>query len=191
MAQSLKSKETVTKSLSANPSKLIMRGKYDQAIVLLRNDLKQSPDCHWLWFELSSAYYEKKQYKRALKYAEKSLEIVPNCPLALWHCAGALSHTASILGMTENFQKSYDIYKRLIKKGVAGLDRMDCCNEGHEYNIGLINDCRLCIGMCTYGMSKYKEAKRWTKLFIKKHDKNSIYTKKFGERVLRSIEKHE
>jgi tetratricopeptide (TPR) repeat protein len=168
-----------------------MSGKYDQAIVLLRKMLRQSPDCHWGWFELSSAYYEKKKYILALRYAQKSLAIEPNCPLALWHCAGALSHTASILGIEENFQKSYDIYKKLLKKGVAGLDKMDCCNEGHNDNLGLINDCRLAVGMCAYGMNKYKEAKRWTNLFISKHDKNSIYTKKFGIRVLKSIEKYE
>jgi tetratricopeptide (TPR) repeat protein len=160
-------------------------GQYDQAIVLLRKNLKQSPDCHWLWFELSSAYYEKKKYKIALKYAQKALEIMPDCPLALWYCAAALSYS----DIEGSYQKSYDIYKQLIKKGVAGLDRMDCCNEGHDYNTGFINDCRLCIGMCAYDMNKYKEAKRWTKLFIKKYDENSIYTKKFGERTLKGIEK--
>lgn len=191
MARNSSSTATTKKLSSVNPNRLIMLGEYDQAIVLLRKMLKQSPDCHWAWFGLSSAHYEKKQYKRALRYARKSLSIVPDCPQALWHCAGALSHTASILGIEENFQKAYDIYKTLLKKGVLGLDKMTCCNEGHNYNIGFINDCRLAISICAYGMNKYDEAKRWARIFISKHGKHCIYSKKFGERVLGSIMRYQ
>lgn len=68
---------------------------------------------------------------------------------------------------------------------------MTCCNEGHNYNIGFINDCRLSLGICCYGMSKYKEAKQWIKLFISKHNPYGIYSKFYGKKVLASIIKHE
>lgn len=90
-------------------NRLIIGGKCDEAIDLLREELKKSPHNHWIFAELSSAYYEKKQYKRALFYAERALVLEPKCPLAKWYYAGALDHIATFHHVNENYQKAYNI----------------------------------------------------------------------------------
>ena len=62
-------------------NKRILAGRYDEAIVLIRKELRLLPqnhwNTHWLYSQLSSAYYEKKNYKKALKYSEESIKLAP------------------------------------------------------------------------------------------------------------------
>jgi tetratricopeptide (TPR) repeat protein len=165
------------KSLSKKSSNdLILDGKYDEAIVLLRKELKQSPASHWNWAQLSSAYYEKRKYKLARKHAEKALSLKPNCPNALWHYAGVLARF--------DIPKAYEVYRDLLKKGISRLDKMVCCNEGHERNLGFLNDCRFRIGVCCNVLNKEKEAIRWLRLFIKHYNSECSYPKGEAEAML-------
>jgi tetratricopeptide (TPR) repeat protein len=165
------------KSLSKRSSNdLILEGKYDEAIALLRKELKQLPHAHWDLTQLSSAYYEKRKYKLARRYAEKSLSLKPNCPNTMWHYAGVI--------VLFDIQKAYEVYRKLLKKGIGGLDRMACCNEGHERNLGLLNDCRFRLGLCCNLLNKHKEANRWLRLFVNLHNSECIHHKKDAQELL-------
>jgi tetratricopeptide (TPR) repeat protein len=165
--------------LKKSSNDLILDGKNDEAIALLRKELKQWPDSHWHWGQLSSAYHEKRKYKLALRYAEKAVALQPKCPLTLWYCACVLC-TFDVV----HILRAYEIYRNLLKKGISGLDKLKCCNEGHEYNLGLLNDCRFGVGWCCRLLNENKEAIRWFKLFVKHHNPACSYPKDFAQKML-------
>lgn len=170
-----------------NVNQMILDGKYDQAIVLLKKSLKQSPDCHWSLFELSSAYYEKRKYKTALKYARIAMEICPTCPTGNWHYASALVGVALHCRKSESaYILAYGICKNILERRVRGLDR-DPCSEGHEYNLGLINDFRFMIAMVCIGLKQNAEAKRWFRIFLSKHNVNCMMDKDSAHNFLNNI----
>src|SRR5437660_10867347 len=71
-------------------SDLILGEEWEKARALIEKALKKEPESHWLLTQLAETYYEQRQYKKALGLLLKSLEIVPDCPLTLWHLAGTL-----------------------------------------------------------------------------------------------------
>ena len=69
---------------------LIGKGDWKSARRAIEKQLDREPDDHWLWSRLSAVKYEQRDYEGALAAAEKALEMVPDCPLALWSYANAL-----------------------------------------------------------------------------------------------------
>src|SRR5262249_26328292 len=63
---------------------LLNKGQWRRAEAVIRKQLQDNPEDHWLWARLAGAKYEQREYRGALDAAEKALEIVPDCPLALW-----------------------------------------------------------------------------------------------------------
>ncbi len=57
---------------------------------LIREGLRRKPGDHWFLTRLALTYYEQRQYRRALHYDLKALNVEPYCPLAIWGYAGAL-----------------------------------------------------------------------------------------------------
>ncbi len=71
--------------------KLLAKEQWAQAQPLLHRELLYDPGSHWLWMMLGETYYEQRDYETALACARRAVELAPNCSLALWHYAGALS----------------------------------------------------------------------------------------------------
>jgi tetratricopeptide (TPR) repeat protein len=178
---------------NANGKKInsfIQHGRYDAAIILARSAIKKLPsndwDAHWLYTQLSSAYYEKHKYSTALKYSSKAMAIAPNCPLSLWHYAGDLV-------CNNKSDMAISIYHKILKKRFGKM-----CNESKEQTIALKSDCRIRLAMCYYSINQLQKARHWVKLFIRnfpldRPDRNGgvegIDKKKFGEKLLAKYEK--
>jgi hypothetical protein len=70
--------------------------KWERVRQLIRAELKEEPDSHWLLTRLSLTYYEEQAYRKSLSYSRKALKLAPRCPRALWDYAGCLQCSADI-----------------------------------------------------------------------------------------------
>lgn len=157
---------------------LIMCEMYDEAIVLLRRELRQDKDNHWLLAELSTCYHEKREYEKSLECIERAMGIEPECPLVLWHYAGALSSC-------ERDSAALVIYMSLINRGVKKI-AYGKCGEGLEAARSLVNDCRYRVGCIYYDQRNLTEAAKWFSEHLENRPKaDSIYNKRHVKGYLR------
>jgi tetratricopeptide (TPR) repeat protein len=123
----------------------IEKNAWKQARTAIESQLRKEPDDHWLWARLSAVKYEQRDYQGALEAAGKALEIVPDCPLALWSYAGAVE----MLGRSAD---AMDVYARLLQRGLEELKHPDRdaneCWEGPDWTAGLMEDCLFRIAGC-------------------------------------------
>ncbi len=165
--------------MSKEIEEAIRQEKWKEARALIRSKLKQFPEDHWLITRLGSTYYEQRQYKHSLRYAEKALSLAPNCPLVLWDYAGSLD-------MLQRPKEAIAIYKRILKKGVNQIAYGEC-GEGKAWARGLIADCHYRLAHCYRELGQWKEALREYKrhLSLRSPGCRSIYDiKKVRKEVL-------
>jgi tetratricopeptide (TPR) repeat protein len=165
----------------------ILRGRYKEAIALAKKELKRLPlndwDAHWLYTQLSAAYYEQRKYKTALKYSSKAYDIAPWCPLSIWHYAGDLYDN-------KKFSIAADLYHSMLEKSTNEL-AFGVCGEGREMASTYKSDCRIRLAMCYFKMKELQKARHWARLFLRYYPKSKlgIYRKEFGKKWFREIEK--
>jgi len=142
---------------------LIDRKAWKSAQSAIKKELDHEPDDHWLWSRLSGVKYEQRDYSGALDAAKKALEIVPDCPLALWSYASALDG----LGKTKEAGK---IYIQLLRRGVEELNRPDDdadeCWEGAEWTRRLVMDCIFCLAATLPKIGMPERAATWYRRFL-------------------------
>lgn len=163
-------------------NQLIQEDKYSEARALILELLNVIPDDHWLLAQLSSTYYEEKQYDISLQYVEKALLLEPRCPLVQWHYAGALS-------MIGRYEDALNVYKRLIRRGVSRI-AYGKCGEGLHWARSLINDCRYRAGLIYADMGDNATASRYIKSHIANRNRKttSIYNLREVKRDLITIQ---
>lgn len=172
------------KSIPNYVNKLIMQDKYDEAIALAKKELRRLPCTaertnddygleHWYLMHISSAYYEKRNYRRALLYAEKALELYPNCPLALWHYCGPLC-------MLDRYDEAIGIYKSLTR---GDFDSFLCAKP----DAGLKTDCRFHISKAYEQLGDIKNALKWAKLTKRYYSPEGLLKKKELDRWLNKL----
>jgi tetratricopeptide (TPR) repeat protein len=124
---------------------LIRKSAWKQAQAAIEKQLSKEPEDHWLWARLSGVKYEQRDYQGALEAAEKALQIVPDCPLALWSKAGAVE----MLGKADDAVKWYS---QLLRRGLEQLkhpnEDANECWEGPDWTSGLVADCVFRIAGC-------------------------------------------
>jgi tetratricopeptide (TPR) repeat protein len=151
------------------PNALILEGKYDEAIAICKNKLRRLPHdstlAHWYYAHLSSAYYEKRNYKVALKWAKLSVNDHPNCPIALWHYAGSLYSLNQI-------NEAIKVYKKIMDCGLKLATRR--CGEGVQRAKELRSDCRYRLALCYFNKNDVKNAKKWCDLFLRYYCKGGV-----------------
>lgn len=145
--------------------------QYDQAIRFIKSKLRLEPRNHWLLTRLGTAYYEKHEYKKALIYCKRALQIKLNCPLALWDYAG----TISSLGRKK---EAINIWAKIINRGITRI-AYDECGEGLIFAKSLINDCRYRIGLDYFDSKEPELAKKFLNEYLRNRAKKvkSIYLK--------------
>jgi tetratricopeptide (TPR) repeat protein len=167
--------------------KLIAAGKWKQAEDAIKKRLDKEPDNHWLWSRLSTAKYEQRDYKGALGAVEKALEIVPDCPLALWDYAGALD-------MIGKPSEAAEVYLRLLRRGRQELDTPDQdadeCWEGRNWTLGIMVDCLFRIaGLLAKNGEKSRAIKLYNEfLALVDHGSPGIYTREDAEAKLKKLQ---
>ena len=166
-------------------SKLEAKEKWQEHIVLAKSLLKDDPENHvrnhWFLTRISSSYYEARQYRMALKYAKKALDLYPNCPLALWDLAGALD-------TLKEPRKAIEIWKKLLRKGVEKI-AFNQCGEGLRRAESLLSDCRYRIGLSYSDLGKKKLAIKYLKAHLahRRAGLPSLYSRREIEKVLSDL----
>jgi tetratricopeptide (TPR) repeat protein len=130
--------------------KAIKRDDWVNARTLIRQWLRETPDNHWLLTRLALTYYEQKQYRRALRYELKALQLAPYCPLAIWNYAGTLD----MLGQKK---EALELFRWLISWGEDDL-AYGQCGEGIRAARSLIADCYYRIGSILAEQRQWKRA---------------------------------
>jgi tetratricopeptide (TPR) repeat protein len=124
---------------------LIRKGEWKQAQTVIEKQLDKVPEDHWLWGRLSGVKYEQRDYRGALKAAQRAREFVPDCPLANWSFANASEMLGKIDGAIRQ-------YAQLIDRGLKQLQHPDEdaseCWEGADWTSGLVADCVFRIAGC-------------------------------------------
>lgn len=161
--------------------KLYDEDEYSQAREILFKLLKNEPDSHWILSRISSTYYEDRNYKKALVFAERALEIAPDCPMVLWDYSG-------VLDMLDDTKKAISIWKYLLSCSVEQI-AFDECGEGIRDAKSLHNDCRFRIGTSYKDLNQKKLAIKYLKLHLQNRQRGlpSIYSKKEVLKLLDSM----
>jgi len=155
--------------------------EWNKAIKLAKSLLKHSPKNHWLLTNISSSYYEARQYATALRYAEKALKIAPACPLVLWDYAGSLD-------MLEREREAIRIWEKLLNRSIKSM-AFGLCGEGMKWTESLLNDCRYSIGNSYANLGKKKLAIKYLKahLEFRRPGLTSLYTQKEIKKELSAL----
>ena len=128
----------------------IRANKWKEARLLIRAELRRNPESHWLLTRLSLTYYEQYDYRRALSYSRRALQLAPHCPLVLWDYAGDLD----MLGQKKTAMK---IYHKLIRRGTRSIAH-DECGEGLARARGLVADSFYRLAHCHLDLGQHREA---------------------------------
>jgi tetratricopeptide (TPR) repeat protein len=160
---------------------LYKEGKWAEGRAILLELQKEYPDDHWLLTRISSTYYEEYNYDKALEYAERALDLAPDCPLVLWDYAGALD-------MIERDEEAIRVFKNLIHRGVNRIAYGEC-GEGIRWARSLLNDSRYRLGLLYSSKGDFSLACKFIKTYIANRNRNypSIYNLRNAKRELAAI----
>jgi tetratricopeptide (TPR) repeat protein len=141
-ADNMKSRKATTTVTPRLVERLIETERWVDARHAIEELLKRRPSDHWLITRLSTTYYEMGDYAKALGLADQALELVPDCPLAMWDKAGALD-------MLGRGKEALAILVSLLKMIVEAieLNQADDFGEGGAWTLGLVADCAFRIGL--------------------------------------------
>jgi len=150
---------------------------------LIREGLRRKPGNHWFLTRLALTYYEQRQYRRALHYDLKALNVEPYCPLAVWGYAGTLD-------MLQRRREALQIYRWLISWGEDTL-AYGQCGEGIQRARSLIADCFYRIARIHERNDQRKKAitAYKTHLSMRNSATRSIYPLKAVRNNLKALEK--
>jgi tetratricopeptide (TPR) repeat protein len=136
---------------------LIMSEQWEKARALIEKELATEPESHWLLTQLGETYYEQRRYKKALGLLLKSLDLVPDCPLTLWHLAGTLDALGDSAGALR-------LYTWLLESKQTPDD--DPCWESPEWTEALKTDCVFRIGLCFQHLRRKAKAESCFRRYI-------------------------
>ena len=161
----------------------IERADWPKARRLIREGLRRKPDDHWLLTRLALTYYEQKQYRRALRYDVKALNIEPYCPLAVWGYAGTLD-------MLERRKEALQVFRWLLGWEEETL-AYGKCGEGIQWARSLVADCFYRIARIYERTGQRKKAVAAYKAHLKRRNTatRSIYPLKGVRDSLKTLEK--
>ena len=163
----------------------IARDEWVRARRLIRAALSREPESHWLLSRLALTYYEQRQYRRALHYEIKALQIEPHCPLAIWGYAGELH-------MLERRKEALAIYRWLISWGEDEL-AYGTCGEGMQRARSLIADCFYRIALIQERMGQRKRALQSYNEHLSRRNRGtrSIYPMKVVKAKMKALQERD
>ena len=147
----------------------------------LRTALMRQPRNHWLLTRIASEYYEKRQYRTALRYAKRAYAIAPKCPLVNWDLAGCLD-------MTGQKRKAIRMWTRLIERGPISLAYGEC-GEGIVWARALVMDSHYRKGSSFRDLGLAHEAVRELRRYValKRRWRGGLYEIREANHQLRAL----
>ena len=136
-------------TLSKKIDILFRQDKWAKARKLLEKEREKDPTHHWVLTQLGVTFYEERRYEEALQLFRASLQIVQDCPLTLWHAAGALDSLC-------RHEEAVPIYAWLLRASVSADE--DPCWESKEWADALKTDCVYRLGLCFEHLGKREKA---------------------------------
>lgn len=119
--------------------------------------LEITPDDHWLLAQLSSTYYEERDYAKAYEFITDAFVLNPDCPFVMWHLAG----TFEMLNKTD---EALVIWEEILKRGVKKIAFGECA-EGMDRAKSLLADCKYRAGFAYLRQGNKKKALKYLKAY--------------------------
>ena len=100
---------------------------------------KTSPKSHWLLTQLGVTFYEQRKYRNSLQLFLASRKIKDDCPLTLWHLAGAYDAIGE-------HRKAIKIFSWLLQSKTSPKENP--CWESKKWTDALKTDAVYRLGVC-------------------------------------------
>lgn len=144
---------------------------YAKAKRLLKKELENHPEEYWIVTNLAIVYYESGDFKKALEYSNKAMEMAPNDPLVL-------NYHAPILRVNDRFQEAIDTWMKVMNMSEEELANSRF-GEGVKWAKSLVNDIRYNLGNAYSLLDDYATAVKYYQehLSNRKRGMYSIYSK--------------
>jgi len=158
----------------------IARKSWSKARAAIQELLVYHPADHWLWMHLGATYYEQKQYDKALKCCEHAVQLQPDCPLVLWHYAGALH-------MAGRSSAALSIWTNILNQDVETIAYGEH-GEGMDWALQLVNDVHFRMARCYQHLGNLELAKQSYEKYLhnRRHGVRSLYgSSMYGSSVAR------
>lgn len=161
--------------------RLVAKDKWDAAIVAIKRVLRLEPDNHWLLIQLSSAYYEQRKYKVALRASERAFQANQSCPFVIWHH----SNHMAVCG---RHREAISLVRKLMARGLQRIANGPC-GEGVLHTRSLLNDCRLQLACWHLELGEKSPATRYFNAHLRgRAHAKSIYGKNHLKRLASQLE---
>ncbi len=169
--------------ISNKIDKYIKNGDFAPAIEILQQEIKITPNDHWLYAQLSIIYYKKNEFIVALEFSQKALALDAECPMAL-------NFHAFILFANKKIVRARKSWEKLIDKDLDNI-AYGKCGEGIKYAKSIVNDARYMIAQLYLEVDDKEKALEYFKSHLRKRKRGifSKFNKKVVEREIRKIEK--
>jgi tetratricopeptide (TPR) repeat protein len=160
---------------------LVNRKQWGKVRTQVQEDLISAPTDHWLWMTLGLSYYEQKHYEKALECSKRAVELQPDCPLALWHYAGALF-------MSGREDAAIAIWTILLDMDVEKVAYGEC-GEGMDWALQLLNDVHFRMGRFFQWKENHDRARASFEKYLhnRRHGVTSLYDTKVAQDYLDSL----
>ena len=156
---------------------------YITAIIALEEVMRlEGKENFWLYSRLSSCYYELRDYKKALEFAEKAFALKPESPLVLWDYA-------SVLIMLNREEEAIQLLKR-IQFMQDDLTIYGFSHPEIDWMKSLKNDANFLIGKAYYTICQDKDSKQHLERYLSNIKKgiNTIYSSELALEYLHRLE---
>lgn len=149
--------------------RLLARKGWSKARAAIQELLVFHPSDHWLWMHLGATYYEQREYEKALKCCEHAVKLQPDCPLALWHYAGALQ-------MAGRTGAALTIWTNILNLDLDTI-AYDEHGEGMDWALQLVNDAHFRMARCYEHLGNLELAKQSYDKYVhnRSHGVGSLY----------------
>jgi len=145
------------------------KGNWKTAREIIERQLKNDPDNHYLLANLSTTYYEEREYEKAYELIRDAFVIEPDCPLVLWNLAGSLE-------AIDRKDEAIVIWQELVNRGVKKV-ASGRCNEGIDWAKSLLADSKYRLGQAYEGLHEKEFAVKYLEEYLVDigNGVNSIY----------------
>ena len=145
------------KTFSDRINGLFRKSDWKTARKLLEDERENDPKSHWLLTQLGVTFYEQRRYRDSLQLFLASQRIKDDCPLTLWHLAGAYDAIGE-------HRKAIKTFSRLLQSKTS--PEKDPCWESKQWTDKLKTNVVYRLGVCFQHLGENDLAERWYRRYL-------------------------